>query len=207
MCRGGANNLCPVVKYSLVQQLTTLVQTLMSTRDRWTTDKEKASFTAITHFHGNALSGWHRAEDSLFGHLGTGLKKEAVEGRVLVGEVRGRSGVLEVQAADDDVQHGGHCCQLHAVKHGWQLWRDGVYIWLVGVHDYSEKQKQCNTFLSILCLARNEWVYIYIFLFSYLLYIIFIVLYIYIFTYLIFPNTTNQLIKDEFTTIWKNKTK
>lgn len=182
MSRGGANNLCPVVKYSLVQQLTALVQSLRSTRDRWTTDKEKASLTAITHFHDNALSGWHRAEDSLFGHLGTGLKKEAVEGRVLVGEVRGRSGALEVQAADDDVQHGGHCCQLHAVKHGWQLWRDGVYIWLVGVHDYSEKQQTAHhiSFNTLPCetemnlyfkIQRQIWfryfIYIFIYIFNF----------------------------------------
>lgn len=92
-------------------------------------------------FYGNVLSDktqrWER--NSLFGQLRTGLEKEAVEGCVLVGEVRGRSGALEVQAAHDDVEHRGHRRQLHAVKHCWQLRRDGVHVWLVGVHDYSEK--------------------------------------------------------------------
>lgn len=69
-----------------------------------------------------------RAENSLFGQLRTGLEKEPVEGCVLVGEVWGRSGALEVQTADDDVEHCCHRCQLHAVKHCWQLRRDGVHI-------------------------------------------------------------------------------
>ena len=69
-----------------------------------------------------------RAEDSLFGQLWTGLEKEAVEGRVLVGEVRGSGGALEVQAADDDVEHRGHRRQLHAVEHRRQLRGDGVNV-------------------------------------------------------------------------------
>lgn len=68
------------------------------------------------------------ADNSLFGQLRTGLEKESVEGRVLVGKVWGCSGALEVQAADDDVEHSCHRCQLHAVKHCWQLWRNGVRI-------------------------------------------------------------------------------
>lgn len=104
---------------------------------------------ADKHCHGNALSDRHRAENSLFGQLRTGLEKEAVEGCVLVGEVRGRSGTLEIQAADDDVEHRGHRRQLHAVKHGWQLRGDGVHVWLVGIHDYSETQKQWTTFGSV----------------------------------------------------------
>lgn len=67
-------------------------------------------------------------EDSLFGQLRTGLEKEAVEERVLVGEVGGSSGALEVQAADDDVEHRGHRCQLHAVEHRRQLRGDGVHV-------------------------------------------------------------------------------
>lgn len=67
-------------------------------------------------------------EDSLFGQLWTGLEKEAVEGRVLVGEVGGSGGALEVQAADDDVEHRGHGRQLHAVEHRRQLRGDGVHV-------------------------------------------------------------------------------
>lgn len=110
------------------------------TDDRWTTARQTTSFAvANKHFHGDALS--HRCrENSLFGQLRTGLEEESVKGCVLVGNVRRRSGALEVQAAHDDVEHCCHRCQLHAIKHCWQLWRDGVHIWLVGVHDCSEKQ-------------------------------------------------------------------
>lgn len=102
----------------------------------------------------------------LFGQLRTGLEKEPVEGCVLVGEVRRGGGALEVQAADDDVEHCRHCCQLHAIKHSWQLRRDGVRIWLVGVHDYSVKTKRPDhiffscTFLSESHM-RNKYIYKY----------------------------------------------
>lgn len=65
---------------------------------------------------------------SLFGQLRAGLEQEKGEWGVLVGEVRRRCGALQVQAADDDVEHSGYCCQFHAVKHGWQLRRDGVQL-------------------------------------------------------------------------------
>lgn len=85
-----------------------------------------------------------RDRHSLFGQLSTGLQKEMVEGRVLEGEVRGRGGALKVQAADDDVEHCGHRRQLHAVEHRRQLRRDGLHVWLVGVHDCSERKEKAE---------------------------------------------------------------
>lgn len=87
----------------------------------------------------------------LFGQLRAGLEQEAVECRVLVGEVRWRRGALEVQAADDDIEHRGHRCQLHAVKHGRHLRGDGVRVRVVVVHDYPEKQnRDQNTLVQVL---------------------------------------------------------
>lgn len=82
----------------------------------------------------------NRDENSLFSQLRTGLEKEMTEGCILVDEVWRCSGALEVQAADYDVKHRCDCCQLHAIKHCWQLWRDGVCICLVGIHDYPENK-------------------------------------------------------------------
>ena len=78
--------------------------------------------------HGQRLN--HRQKGhSLFGQDGAGLEQEAVQGRVLVGDVRSGGGTLEVQAADDDIQHRGDRCQLHAVEHGRHLrGDDGVVI-------------------------------------------------------------------------------
>lgn len=81
---------------------------------------------------------------SLFGQDGTGLEQEAVEGRVLVGDVRSGGGTLEVQAADDDVQHRGDRRQLHAVEHSRHLrGDDGVVIVarVLGGHGASERDK------------------------------------------------------------------
>lgn len=83
-----------------------------------------------------------KERNSLFGQLRAGLEEEAVDSSVLVDEVRGCCGALEVQAADNDVKHRGHRRQLHAVKHCWHLGRDGVHVGFVGAHDYSRKQKQ-----------------------------------------------------------------
>lgn len=76
-----------------------------------------------------------RAELLLFGQLRAGLEQEAVECCVLVGEVRWRRGALEVQAANNDIEHRRDGCQLHAIKHGWQLCGDGVRVRVVAVHD------------------------------------------------------------------------
>lgn len=82
------------------------------------------------------------SKHSLFRQLRAGLEQEAVECRVLVGEVRCCGGTLQIQAADDDVEHRGNGRQLHAVKHGRHLRGDGVQVRLVGAHDYAEKPKR-----------------------------------------------------------------
>lgn len=73
-------------------------------------------------------------KDSLFGQKGTGFKQEAVERRVLVGEVRGCSGAFQIQAPDDDVEHGGDGRKLHPVEHGRHLRRHRVHLRLVSAH-------------------------------------------------------------------------
>lgn len=72
--------------------------------------------------------------------MGAGFKQEAVKRRVLVGDVRGRSGTFQIQAADNDVEHGGDGCQLHPVKHGRHLRRHRVNLRVVSAHGWPEKK-------------------------------------------------------------------
>lgn len=66
------------------------------------------------------------------------------ERRVLVRDVRWRSGAFQIQAPDDDVEHGGNGCQLHPIEHGWHFRRYRVRLWFVGVHGWSDKKEDGN---------------------------------------------------------------
>lgn len=81
-----------------------------------------------------------KAQHSLFGQKGAGFEEEAVERRVLACDVRGRGGAFQIQAPDDDVEHGGDSRQLHPVEHGRHLRRHRVHLWLVSAHGWSDNR-------------------------------------------------------------------